>query len=390
MAVRNVAAKNCHVAMVSTKRSTQSGHNFHFLTSKRLDMKLSLPSALGVAAVLVITAPFSSDAYVFGPQPTTRRSNVKLSTGIFGPGISYYVQKPAPIRSAAMAAVPAQQQKNGFQRMLDFYCGMVWIARPDLFLYDRLARMAWDNVSKTLKQLEQDRLPENVLNKALKEMQNDLAKIQNAYADVTDTQKRMYAQKLQAEAAADEWYRRAEFALSRGYEQTSKDALFRRQELLEGAEKLQVDIDAQNETREKLYTAFQNLEEAFREKVAKRDDLMERAKTAKQMTKINEMLNEFNSNRLSEDVFESFEKKVETLEAAAEASSPFSWLGGTSNPISEDDRLEMEFAKLEKSAAMEEDLKMLQKERRASRSSSSSSSRAQEEWLDQLLGSRRY
>lgn len=171
MAVRNVAAKNCHVAMVSTKRSTQSGHNFHFLTSKRLDMKLSLPSALGVAAVLVITAPFSSDAYVFGPQPTTRRSNVKLSTGIFGPGISYYVQKPAPIRSAAMAAVPAQQQKNGFQRMLDFYCGMVWIARPDLFLYDRLARMAWDNVSKTLKQLEQDKLPENVLNKALKEMQ---------------------------------------------------------------------------------------------------------------------------------------------------------------------------------------------------------------------------
>lgn len=70
-----------------------------------------------------------------------------------------------------MAAVPAQQQKNGFQRMLDFYCGMVWIARPDLFLYDRLARMAWDNVSKTLKQLEQDKLPENVLNKALKEMQ---------------------------------------------------------------------------------------------------------------------------------------------------------------------------------------------------------------------------
>lgn len=198
----------------------------------------------------------------------------------------------------------------------------------------------------------------------------------------------MNAQRLQAEAAADEWYRRAQFALSRGHEQTSKDALRRRQELLEGAEKLQVDIEAQDETREKLYTAFQTLEEIFCEKVAKRDDLMERAKTAKQMTKINEMLNEFNSNRLSEDVFDTLEKKVETLEDAAEASSPFSWLGGTGAPISEDDRLEMEFAKLEKSAAMEKDLKMLRSGRSASRSSSSGST--QEAWLDQLLGSRRY
>ena len=185
----------------------------------------------------------------------------------------------------------------------------------------------------------------------------------------------MYAQKLQAEAAADEWYRRAQFALSRGHEQTSKDALRRRQELLEGVEKLQVDIEAQDETREKLFTAFQTLEETFREKVAKRDDLMERAKTAKQMTKINEMLNEFNSNRLSEGAFDSLEKKVETLEAAAEASSPFNWVGGTSAPVSEDDRLEMEFAKLEKSAAMDKDLEMLRNGRSASRSSSSGARR---------------
>ena len=34
-------------------------------------------------------------------------------------------------------------------------------------------------------------------------LQNDLAQIQNAYTDVTDTQRRMFAQKLQAEAAAE-------------------------------------------------------------------------------------------------------------------------------------------------------------------------------------------
>lgn len=210
-----------------------------------------------------------------------------------------------------------------------------------------------------------------------------MTKIQNAYADVTDTQRRMMAQKHEAETAADEWYRRAQFALARGYEQTSKDALFRRQELLDGAEKLQADVEAQEQTREKLYNAFQSLEETFREKVTKRDDLMERAKTAKQLTKINEMFNEFNSKRLSADVFDTLEKKVETLEAAAETSSPFNWLGGKSTALmTEDERLEMEFAKLEKSAAAKQDLDRL-KDR-------SSSFRAQEKWLDELLGSRRY
>lgn len=133
-------------------------------------MKLSLPSALAVTAILIAAAP--SDAYIPGP-PTGR---TRFSTGIAGPGISYgFTQRPGnmstPRRSAAIAAVPAQPQKNAAQRMLDFYCGMVFIARPDLFIYDRLARLAWDNISKTIKQLEQEKLPENVLNKALKEMQ---------------------------------------------------------------------------------------------------------------------------------------------------------------------------------------------------------------------------
>jgi len=189
----------------------------------------------------------------------------------------------------------------------------------------------------------------------------------------------MIAQKQQAEAAADEWYRRAQFALSRGQEQVSKDALFRRQDLLDGAEKLQADIEAQDETREKLYTAFLTLESTFREKVEKRDDLMERAKTAKQMTKINQMLEEFNNKRLSDDAFDSLEQKVETMEAAAEASSPFNWF---KRQPTEDEMLEMEFAKLEQSAAVNKEMDML--------SGSRSSSRAQEEWLDQLLGAPRY
>lgn len=151
-------------------------------------MKISLPSTLAVTALLVASAP-SCDAYMIGPRTTT--GGVRFSTGILGPVISYngYTQRPGssvrptpvPRRTAAITAVPAQPQKNAAQRMLDICFGMVWIARPDLFLYDRLARLAWDNVSKTLKQLEQDNLPENVLNKALKEM-----KVSNTCANECD------------------------------------------------------------------------------------------------------------------------------------------------------------------------------------------------------------
>lgn len=221
--------------------------------------------------------------------------------------------------------------------------------------------------------------------------QNDLAKIQNAYADVTDTQRRMFVQKQQAEAAAEEWYRRAKYALSRGHEQTSKDALSRRQELLDGAEKLQIDIEAQDETRDKLYKAFQTLEESFREKVSKRDDLMERAKTAKKMAQINDMLNEFNSKRLSDEAFDNLERKVETLEAAAEASTPFDWfMGGKKKaPMTEDERLEMEFVKLEQSESVDKEMKRLSKQDKDF-GGDRSAFQSQEEWLDQLIGAPRY
>jgi len=217
----------------------------------------------------------------------------------------------------------------------------------------------------------------------------------------------MYAQKLQAEDAADELYSRAKYALSRGYEQKARDALFRRQELLDGVKKLINDIHAQAEARETLFTAFQNLEEAFREKVEKRDDLMKRSKTAKQMVQINAILNQVNNNKLSEEAFDHFEENIGRLETVAGAS-----LGLT--PISEHDRLETEFAKLERLEAkekdgnmlkressasrlvkaMEKDLEELEKESSASRFfSSSATSHRHEDWLERelkLLGSRRH
>ena len=120
---------------------------------------------LAALVVLFSVATPLSEAYMVGGRFT-----------INGPGVSFGNVQPTKfsartpkVSNTAMKAIPPP--KNPAQRMLDFYCSLVWIARPDLFIYDRLARIAWDNISKNLKKMEQDNLPENVLNRALKEMQ---------------------------------------------------------------------------------------------------------------------------------------------------------------------------------------------------------------------------
>ena len=117
---------------------------------------------------------------------------------------------------------------------------------------------------------------------------------------------------------------------------------------------------------------------------------MERAKTAQRTTKINEMLNEFNRKMLSDNsAFDDFERKVETMEAAAESHSLFDyWFfkGKKSPMMTEDERLEMEFAKLEESEAVEKQMKMIKDDITRFGASRSSSSQAQEQWLGELLG----
>lgn len=172
--------QNCHVAFWHNAWCQQDLHNPHKLVSSSRKMRKTTTiimyrsSIIALVALLVAT---TSDAYMFGPAPRTRYST-RIRPGIShrytqrqAPPQYYSPMRPAPRKSAAVTAVPASPQKNPFQSMLDFYSTMIWIARPDLFLYDRLARFAWENISKNLKKLEEEKLPENVLNSALREMQ---------------------------------------------------------------------------------------------------------------------------------------------------------------------------------------------------------------------------
>jgi len=57
--------------------------------------------------------------------------------------------------------------------------------------------------------------PEKVMTQAVVDMQADLAKVRQSYAEVVATQKKMEIQKAMAETVASDWMQRAELALSK-------------------------------------------------------------------------------------------------------------------------------------------------------------------------------
>ena len=99
-------------------------------------------------------------------------------------------------------------------------------------LFDRFFRVAQSNLNLVLNSLED---PEKIINQATEDMQRDLLKIRQSYADVTASQNRLGKQKEQSLALADDWYNRAELALKSSKDGLAREALTRRQIALDEA-----------------------------------------------------------------------------------------------------------------------------------------------------------
>ena len=225
-------------------------------------------------------------------------------------------------------------------------------------LIDRFMRVAKGNINSVLQNLE---APEKIMNQAVEDMQKDLVKIRQTYAEVTASQRRLNKQKQQAEAVANDWYDRAQLALKRGRDDLAREALARRQQQLELISKdLQPQIDAQAAALDKLYEGMNAIEGKILEAKSKKDQFIARAKTAESVTKVNDMLGGMTGNT-SLDAFRRMEEKVEALEAAAEASAEMSGLGNLLPGGSDALTLEKEFMLLEGSAAVDEELALMKK-----------------------------
>merc|ERR1719453_1493465 len=78
---------------------------------------------------------------------------------------------------------------------------------------DRFVRLVKSNVNEALNKMED---PEKVLEQAVIDMQKDLVKVRQAYAEVSASTKRMEEQIRLAESEGAKWYSRAQLAIEKG------------------------------------------------------------------------------------------------------------------------------------------------------------------------------
>ncbi|CAJ1398482.1 unnamed protein product [Effrenium voratum] len=215
--------------------------------------------------------------------------------------------------------------------------------------FERFARVAKANVNKVLQGIED---PEKVLDQALDEMQGDLIKVRQSYAEVLATQRRLQNQKEQADKMADDWYRRAEMAVEKGDDELAKEALTRRQTAVSKVNDLAAQIDTMTVSVEKLFESVKALEAKISSAKEEKEQLIARARTAKTTSQVNEMLSDITSVG-STGAFERMKEKVEMLETRAEVSQ------GLLPEAQSSGSLEDRFKQLESGSAVDDELTKL-------------------------------
>ena len=187
---------------------------------------------------------------------------------------------------------------------------------PSMNLGERFMRLVKSNVNSAINSLED---PEKVLEQAVQDMQRDLVKVRQAYAEVSASSKRMAEQARLADAEAAKWYERAQLALEKGEDQLAREALTRRKQQLEMSDSLTQQVETQTDSITALYESMKELEAKMAEAKAKKDQIIARARTAKASTKVNDMLSSVSSTS-STGAFDRMSEKVQQLEAEADVS----------------------------------------------------------------------
>ena len=160
--------------------------------------------------------------------------------------------------------------------------------------------------------------PEKILDQTVIEMQEDLVKMRQASAQVIASQKQLENKYKQAQATADDWYRRAELAMSKGDEELAREALSRKKSYQENADSMKANLAEQEKAVEKLISNTRFLESKMAEAKSKKDTLKARAASAKTNKAVQDLVSGVStSSALS--AFEKMEEKVMGMEAEAEA-----------------------------------------------------------------------
>jgi len=211
-------------------------------------------------------------------------------------------------------------------------------------LFDRLSRLARANANALVSAAED---PEKILEQAVLNMQEQLVKLRQAVASSIASLKRLEQQLTAAETNESVWFNRAQAALKYGNEELAREALLRKAQVKATVVALTPQVTQLKANVGKLKNDLSAIESKIAEAKSKKDLLKARAQSAKAQEQVHNALSGINpASALS--AFERMEEKVLAQEARAQAAGE---LAGSD--------LEQQFAQLESSGGVDDDLALL-------------------------------
>lgn len=218
-------------------------------------------------------------------------------------------------------------------------------------LFDRFRRVVRSNINDMISKAED---PEKMLNELIIEMNQQLIESKKGVASAIADEKRLERQANDQRAKANEWEQKAMLALRHAeaepekqtyYEDLARQALVRKQEQDTAANEYEEQWRAQHESVEKLKGALRSLQQKIEEAQRKKNLLIARAKRAEAQKRIQKQISGISETSAFE-VFDRMSRRVDELEAEADAMEDMELIGSDS-----DGSLESEFQKLEGSSA---------------------------------------
>jgi phage shock protein A len=210
-------------------------------------------------------------------------------------------------------------------------------------IFSRFTDIVNSNINALLDKAED---PEKMVRLIIQEMEDTLVEVRSASAKTLANKKEIVNQIAKYESDANDWEAKAELALSKDREDLARAALQEKKKSVEAAEALSKELAIVDEQISKLQDEIGQLQEKLADAKSRQKAIIMRQKTASSRLEVKKTLD---STKVDNAMgrFEQYERKIDDLESQVEAYD----LGKKT--------LQDEFAELEASDKVEDELAAL-------------------------------
>ncbi|MCP4279696.1 MAG: phage shock protein PspA [Alteromonas sp.] len=210
-------------------------------------------------------------------------------------------------------------------------------------IFSRFTDIVNSNINALLDKAED---PEKMVRLIIQEMEDTLVEVRSASAKTLANKKEIVSQIAKYESDASDWEAKAELALSKDREDLARAALQEKKKSAEAAEALSKELAIVDEQISKLQDEIGQLQEKLADAKSRQKAIIMRQKTASSRLEVKKTLD---STKVDNAMgrFEQYERKIDDLESQVEAYD----LGKKT--------LQDEFAELEASDKVEDELAAL-------------------------------